>query len=440
VNATTRPVISPRLLAARLVYGVLHEGDSLSAVLANQLASVDEPRQRALAQELTFGTLRWFYRLDSVLGQLLTKPLKTKDHDLYALLLVGLYQLLVLEMPEHAAVSETVEAARGLGKDWAVGLVNGVLRNALRRRRPLLASADSDPQARWSHPYWWIDRLQEDWPEQWQDILQADNQRPPMILRVNRQQGNRVSYLARLQAAGIEAEALPFPDTAIGLIKPVAVESLPDFFSGAVSVQDAAAQLSAPLLLLEDGQRVLDACAAPGGKTGHILEYASGLAELVAIDRDAGRLEKVADNLRRLQLDATCLAVDAGEPGSWWDGRLFDRILLDAPCSASGVVRRHPDIKILRRPGDLPALIEQQNRLLEGLWSSLASGGILLYVTCSVFKRENSELVQAFLGRHRDARELPLDAEWGWRQAVGRQLLPGEHGMDGFYFARLIKA
>lgn len=390
---------------------------------------------------MSFGTLRWFYRLDSILRQLLTKPLKTRDRDLYALLLVGLYQLLVLEMPAHAAVSETVEAVRGFNKKWASGLVNGVLRNALRRHQSLLAAADGDLQSHWSHPQWWIMRLQQDWPEQWQEILQANNQRPPMVLRVNRRQVDRAGYLLRLAAAGIEARALPFPDTAIVLNKPVAVDSLPDFRSGAVSVQDAAAQLSAPLLMLQDGQRVLDACAAPGGKTGHILESVAGLAELVAIDKDAGRLEKINENLRRLMLgDATCLVADAGDPASWWDGRPFERILLDAPCSASGVVRRHPDIRILRRSDDLPALGEQQSRLLEALWPLLVSGGILLYVTCSVFKRENSDVVQAFLGRHSDARELPFDAEWGRSQAVGRQLLPGDHGMDGFYFARLVKA
>jgi 16S rRNA (cytosine967-C5)-methyltransferase len=440
VSATRSPVVNPRFLAARLVDGVLRHGESLSAVLASQLASLDDPRERGLAQELSFGTLRWFYRLDSVLGQLLTKPLKTKDRDLYALMLVGLYQLLVLEMPSHAAVSETVEAVRGFGKGWAAGLVNGVLRNALRRRQSLLAAADSEPQSRWSHPQWWITYLQQDWPEHWQDILQANNQRPPMVLRVNRRQGDRAHYLARLEDAGIEARALPFPDTAIALATPVAVDSLPDFHAGAVSVQDVAAQLSAPLLMLQDGQRVLDACAAPGGKTGHILESAADLAELVAIDKDAGRLQKIAENLRRLQLGAQSLAADAGDPASWWDGRLFDRILLDAPCSASGVARRHPDIKVLRRADDLLALSDQQNRLLEALWPLLVSGGILLYVTCSVFKRENSDLVRAFLDRHKDAQELPLDAAWGREQAVGRQLLPGEHGMDGFYFARLVKA
>lgn len=439
MNGTPGSSANPRLLAARLVHCVIHQGDSLSAVLAKQLAGLADPRQRALAQELSFGTLRWYYRLDRALAQLLARPLKSRDRDLYAVLLVGLYQILVLEMPDHAAVSETVEAARGLGKDWAVGLVNGVLRNALRRREDLLAAADSDPQSRWAHPRWWIDALREDWPDQWQAILAADNQHPPMVLRVNLRQSDRSGYLARLAAAGIEAQPLPLSATALVLDQPVAVETLPGFQDGAVSVQDGAAQLSAPLLMLQDGQRILDACAAPGGKTGHILESLTGPAEVIAVDRDAGRLEKVTGNLQRLKVEASCLAADAGEPSSWWDRRPFDRILLDAPCSASGVVRRHPDIKILRRPDDLPALNRQQDRLLEALWPLLVTGGILLYVTCSVFKRENSDIVQAFLGRHSDARELALDAEWGCGQTAGRQVLPGEGGMDGFYFARLVK-
>jgi 16S rRNA (cytosine967-C5)-methyltransferase len=439
MTVTPKPVNNPRLVAARLVHGVVQKGVSLSNLLAAELAVLDDPRQRALAQELAFGTLRWYQRLDAVLGKLLAKPLKHKDSDLHALLLVGLYQLLVLDLPAHAAVSETVEAVRLIGKDWASGLVNGVLRNALRRRPSLLEAADADPRSRWSHPDWWIRRVQQDWPERWQEILEADNQRPPMVLRVNRRQADRDSYLARLQAAGIEARPLPFGETAIELVQPVAVDRLPGFREGAVSVQDAAAQLSAPLLAMEDGQRVLDACAAPGGKTGHILEFNARLAGVIALDSDAGRLEKVTDNLQRLRLSADCVCADAGDPHSWWDGRLFDRILLDAPCSASGVVRRHPDIKILRRADDLAALRDQQQRLLDALWPLLAGGGILLYVTCSVFRRENADVVQGFLDRHNDARDLGLDVQWGQAERVGRQLLPGEHGMDGFYFARLIK-
>lgn len=430
---------SPRLLAARLVHAVL-QGESLNRLLAAHLDELDDPRQRALAQELTFGTLRWYFRLNAVLAQLLARPLKARDRDVHALLLVGLYQLLQLDMPAHAAVSESVEAVRALGKDWAAGLLNGVLRNALRRRQALLEAADVEPVARWSHPRWWLQRVQQDWPGDWQAVLAANKQRPPMTLRINLRHGSRDAYLARLEAQGMEARSLPGSRTAVELVDPVAVDKLPGFDSGDVSVQDGAAQLCAPLLALADGQRVLDACAAPGGKTGHILESRPALAEVVAVDSDPRRLQKVNDNLKRLQLTATCLCADAGDPQAWWDGRQFERILLDAPCSASGVLRRHPDIGILRREEDLPELAQQQRRLLEALWPLLTSGGILLYVTCSVFKQENSAVVRGFLDRHADARLLPLEVEWGRPLEGGRQMLPGEHGMDGFYFARLIKA
>jgi len=422
------------------VHRVLDQGQSLGSLLGPQLAALDDPRQRALAQELVFGTLRWSYRLEALLAQLLVKPLKKKDRDLHALLLVGLYQLLILEIPAHAAVSETVEVARQLGKNWAAGMVNGVLRNAQRRSSALVKIVEATAAARWSHPGWWIERLQQDWPHNWQQILEAGNQRPPMVLRVNLLKVERDDYLQQLRSAGIEAQPLPFPGSAIRLDEPVAVESLPGFRDGLVSVQDGAAQMCAPLLDLRAGQRVLDACAAPGGKTGHILETAPQLERLLAIDIEEHRLQKVRGNLQRLQLDADLAAVDAGDPRSWWDGKPFDRILLDAPCSASGIVRRHPDIKLLRRLADVSSLSQQQQRLLEALWPLLASGGMLLYVSCSVFRQENSDNLRGFLDRHADASELPLQADWGKVQPVGRQLLPGEHDMDGFYFACLTKA
>jgi len=429
----------PRKIAALLVHRVLDQGESLGSLLGPRLATLDDPRQRALTQELVYGTLRWSYRLEALLARLLQKPLKKKDRDLHALLLIGLYQLLILEIPAHAAVSETVEVARQLGKNWAAGMVNGVLRSAQRQSSELLKSVEGTAAARWSHPDWWIERLRQDWPDSWQQILEAGNQRPPMVLRVNGLQVKREDYLQQLRAAGIEAQPLPFPESAIRLEAPVAVDNLPGFREGRVSVQDGAAQLCASLLDLQAGQRVLDACAAPGGKTGHILEVAPHLEHLLAIDIDEHRLQKVRENLQRLQLDAGLLAADAGDPQSWWDGKPFDRILLDAPCSASGVVRRHPDIKLLRRPADVGSLSQRQQHLLEALWPLLAPGGMLLYVSCSVFVEENSDNLRVFLDQHADASELPLQAEWGKVLPVGRQLLPGEHGMDGFYFACLIK-
>ncbi len=438
MSGAAATVRQPRELATRLVYRVLEQGESLSAILAAQLAGLDDPRQRAFARELVLGTLRWRQRLEFVLARLLQKPLRNKDRDLHALLLVGLYQVLMLDTADHAAVSESVALARRSGKRWAAGLVNGVLRNALRQADALLEAADAQPVSRWSCPDWWIRRLQADWPDHWQQILQAGNRRAPMVLRVNARQVSRDDYLAELDREGIGARPHPAAVSAIELDAPVPVEALPGFAQGRVSVQDAGAQLAAVQLAPVAGQRVLDACAAPGGKTGHILELERDVS-LLALDDSAARLARVEDNLRRIGLNAECRCADAGRPEDWWDGQPFQRILLDAPCSASGVLRRHPDIKQLRREQDVPRLREQQQRLLNALWPLLAPGGILLYVTCSVFRDENAGAVETFLARHPDAAELPLEGEPGRRQPVGRQLLPGEQGMDGFYYARLIK-
>lgn len=439
-TAGTQTAALPRLTAARLVHAVVDDKASLSTLLAPHLDAIDDPRQRALAQELAFGSLRWYFRLQAVAAQLLSKPLKKKDRDIEALIIVGLYQLLVLDTAPHAAVSETVQAVQSMGKKWAAGLINGVLRNAIRRRENLLAVADQQPAGRWAHPNWWVDRLQRDWPNDWQMILDANNQRPPMTLRVNALQGSTDDYLQRLNQADIKAEIMPLTGSAIRLHKPMPVATLPGFHQGAVSVQDAAAQLAVDLLELQPGQRVLDACAAPGGKTGHLLEAGVKSDKLVAIDSQPVRMEKVIDNLLRLQLNAELLVDDAGATDRWWDGQRFDRILLDAPCSASGVVRRHPDIKLLRCDNDIAALAQEQQRLLNALWPLLASGGMLLYVTCSVFRQENSDSVQQFLRDTSDASEIMPVVDWGHTLAAGRQLLPGEQGTDGFYYARLIKA
>ncbi len=438
MNARTARSHQPRELATRLVFQVLEQGESLSGTLTTEMTGFEDPRQRAFTRELVLGTLRWRERLEFVLGKLLKKPLRKKDRDLHALLLVGLYQVLMLDTADHAAVSETVDLARHSGKHWAAGMVNGVLRNALRQSDSLLAAADTVPAARWSSPDWWIQQVQQDWPDHWQLILEGSNQRAPMVLRVNRQQSSREDFLERLLDEGIGAQVHSLADSAIELDSPVPVDGLPDFRNGAVSVQDAAAQLAAPLLMLEPGQRVLDACAAPGGKTGHILEIEPDVA-LLAIDNSPLRLERVEDNLRRLKLKAETVCADVGASKDWWDGKPFDRILLDAPCSASGVVRRHPDIRQLRRASDLPQLSAQQLHLLNALWPLLAPGAILLYATCSVFRCENADVIEAFMVEHDDATELLLDVEWGLKQSVGRQLLPGEQGMDGFYYARLIK-
>ncbi len=427
-----------RSAAAKVIHQVLAEGRSLAAVLPPALAGVP-PAERGLAQELCYGTLRWAPRLEALAGLLLDKPLRARDGDVHALLLAGLYQLLYLNVPPHAAVSLTVEATARLHKEWARGLLNGVLRRLTREQEELLAVVDAAEAAALAHPAWLLARFQQDWPDHWQAIAAANNERPPMTLRVNRLRGSREQYLERLQQAGLAASPALHATDAITLETPVVVERLPGFADGDVSVQDTAAQLAAGLLQLAPGQRVLDACAAPGGKTGHILETCPELA-LLALDSEAERLTRVEENLTRLGLTAELCTGDAGDPATWWDGRPFDRILLDAPCSGSGVIRRHPDIKALRRPEDITTLAAQQARLLRALWPLLAPGGILVYATCSILTAENAGQVTAFLHDEAQARELPLATAWGQAVAAGRQILPGENGMDGFYYAALGKA
>jgi 16S rRNA (cytosine967-C5)-methyltransferase len=355
------------------------------------------------------------------------------------LLVSGLYQLLYMRTPAYAAVSASVALAPDMGKPWAAKLINAVLRNFERQRGTLLAGIEHKPELIYSHPDWLLQRLQQDWPQHWQNIAEADNGHPPQSLRVNLARVARSDYLQQLRDAGFAAEPARYIASAITLAQPVSVNQLPGFGQGLVSVQDAAAQLAAPLLDLQPGQQVLDACAAPGGKSCHILEQMHQIS-LLALDNDAVRLDKLRQNLQRLQLSATVMTGDAGQPQQWWDGRRFDRILLDAPCSASGVIRRHPDIKLLRRNSDIDQFAGYQARLLERLWPLLQPGGKLLYATCSVFRQENSDIVQRFMEAHRDAREHCLEhSGWGHPCAHGRQILPGEAGMDGFYYACLVK-
>ena len=326
-----------------------------------------------------------------------------------------------------------------LKKSSLKGLLNAVLRRAQREHEALLAELDRDPVLHTAHPRWLQKRLKADWPEQWQAICAANNQHPPLLLRVNRRQGSREQYLAELQAAGIAAEPCAFSRDGIRLPEACDVKTLPGFMEGRVSVQDEAAQLAADLLDLAPGQRVLDACAAPGGKTCHLLEAEPGLSHVTAIDLEQSRLARVRDNLDRLGLDAELIAADGRETKVWWDGKPFQRILLDAPCSATGVIRRHPDIKLTRQEADIAALAQLQGELLDALWPTLEVGGILLYATCSVLPQENSDNIGAFLARTPGARELDITGPFGLKQAHGRQLLPQDGGHDGFYYAKLIK-
>jgi 16S rRNA (cytosine967-C5)-methyltransferase len=430
--------MNPRLAAAKALAAVLNGKASLNSSLPTQMDKVED-RDRGFTQDLAFGTARWQPRLSALAAKLLQKPFKAADADVEALLLVGLYQLLYTRVPAHAAIGETVGCADKLKKPWAKALLNAVLRRAQRESEALLAELEHDPVVRTAHPRWLQKSLKAFWPEQWEAICAANNAHPPMILRVNRRHHSRDAYLRLLADAGIVATPCVYSPDGIILDTAADVRSLPGFAEGWISVQDEAAQLAADLLDLAPGQRVLDACCAPGGKTCHILEVEPALAGVVAVDLEAKRLVRVRENLARLGLSAELIAADGRDTATWWDGKPFQRILLDAPCSATGVIRRHPDIKLTRQPDDIAALAVLQGELLEALWITLEVGGILLYATCSTLPTENTEVIAAFLARTPGARELDLATAAGIKQPHGRQLLAQEGGHDGFYYAKLIK-
>lgn len=430
--------MNPRLAATKALTPVLQGKASLASSLPNLLAQVDE-QNKGLTQELTLGTARWQPRLEILLNKLLEKPLKSADKDIEALLYIGLYQLLYMRIPAHASINETVSCVNNLKKTWAKGLVNAVLRRAQRESTQIFADLDKDPVIHTAHPRWLQKRLKNDWPEHWQAICEANNIHAPMTLRVNKHYTDRDHYLELLNQKNIKAASCLFSPEAIQLLEPCAVELLPFFAEGWVSVQDEAAQLAAHLLDLQPKQRILDACCAPGGKTCHILELQPDLLKVTAIDSEPKRLERVQENLQRLNLQAELKVADGRRIEDWWDSKPFDRILLDAPCSATGVIRRHPDIKLTRRVEDITPLAQLQQELLQAIWPTLAVGGILVYATCSVLSEENSDNIAQFLAKHTNARELDIAAEWGIKQTHGRQLFPQISGHDGFYYAKLMK-
>jgi 16S rRNA (cytosine967-C5)-methyltransferase len=409
------------------------DGASLSRVMP----PVQEQSSEApLIQELVYGSLRWHFLLSGLIRLLLEKPLRNKDRDVECLLRIGLYQLREMRIPAHAVVNETVRETRTMKKPWAKGLVNGVLRRYQRDREALEQQLDTAESM--AHPQWLLQKLQDAYPEPWRDICTANNQRPPMVLRVNERRQTVDEYLQELNREGVAAKRHPVAPQALVLDKACDVFSLPGFDEGRVSVQDAAAQLAAGLLDLGPGMRILDACAAPGGKTAHILEQGES-SEVWALEKDAARIQSLTQTLSRLGLEARIVEADAGDVEAWWDGQPFDRILLDAPCSATGVIRRHPDIRIHRRPADIDRLREEQQRLLRALWPLLRPGGMLLYATCSILPEENVEQVTMFFDDRVNAREFALPLEYGLKQSYGRQILPGEQGMDGFFYAGIRK-
>lgn len=419
---------------ATSVIGRVLSGRSLDPELAAlwRRHSVLPIQQRAAIQDICFGTLRFLGRLDALLQSLLDKPLQ--DEKLRCLLRITLYQLEYTRAAPHAIVDHAVRTCEQMQMTAAKGLVNAVLRNFLRRRTQISAAVQSTDTARFSHPQWWVDKLRSQYPANFAAILEANNLRPPMTLRVNIRRISVEAYLAQLENAGIAAQELC--RGAVILNQPRPVDRIPGFAEGLVSIQDAAAQRAAHLLQVRDGMRVLDACAAPGGKAAHILELAD--VELTAVDSSASRLERVRENLSRLTLRARVVCGEAENPEDWWDSEPFERILADVPCSASGVVRRHPDIKWLRRESDIRQFADRQHRMLDKLWRLLASDGKLLYATCSVFHEENQLQIEKFLERHRDAQCLITPGADTHKQLTSGQLLPDERH-DGFFYALLAK-
>jgi len=422
-----------RALAAKCCFSVVDKGRSLADELP-VLQQKIEHKDKGLLQEICYGVLRYLPELEHLSRQLVQKPLTGKQRVGHFLILVGIYQLKYTRIPDHAAVSETVAATKQLKQFHLKAMVNGVLRNFQRQKEQVFENL---PDAvLYNHPSWFINKLKLGYPIDWQLILNANMVRPPMWLRVNNQKSDLPLYLKALEQADIEIAAIDNYSGAIKLTNPIDVNKLPNFEAGYVSIQDGAAQQAALLLECQTNDSVLDCCAAPGGKTCHILELTPNLSSMVAIDVDDNRLARVKENLTRLNLSAKTIAADAASPDDWWDGKLFDRILLDAPCSGTGVIRRHPDIKWLRKADDISKLVELQQQILKKVWLLLKPGGTLLYATCSVLPEENSEQIQHFIENTFDAELIPIAQS---TQTIGWQILPSDQDMDGFYYAKLKK-
>jgi 16S rRNA (cytosine967-C5)-methyltransferase len=434
---------SARSLAAHAVARLLREGVTLDAALKDALVAADAKLYSSV-RSLGYGAVRGYFRHEAILGKLLSTPVRSLDFLVRALLSVALYELEDERTPEYAIVDAAVQTAKATDAMRASGLINAVLRRYLRERKTVDEEIASRPATRHAAPIWLADRFRADWPVRWTQLLAASDSHAPMWLRVNSRLGTTAQYLGQLQQAGIGARAEERVPYAIMLDSPCDVHELPGFAEGLVSVQDLGAQCVAFPLKLAPHQRVLDACAAPGGKTALIAERESSLMKLVAVDIDPHRLSRVRENLSRENLTAEVLAADATAPAKWWDGALFDRILLDAPCSGLGVIRRHPDIRLRKSPSDIDKLPALQGRLLKATWDLLAPGGRLVYVTCTVTRSENRDVIAAFLKSHPGASIVPSEGWEGWpgfgeADEFGRQILPGEAGADGFYYAALTK-
>lgn len=431
-----------RVAANKILNQVLSQHCSLTDAFSEYIPNNVDPRDIGFVKECCFGVLRWFHQLSSIKSLLLNSPLKKKDGDIDSLILLGLFQLLYTKVPDHAAVSETVSVCKDLKKEWATRLVNKCLRRFIKEKEALLLSLKESEEAYLSHPVWFIKRVKEAWPNHWESILVSNNQKPPLWLRVNCQKTSQTDYLALLKQNDIEAVASNDVPSGILLQKAISTQHIPQFKEGLSSVQDIAGQFAANLLDLKKGQRVLDACAAPGSKTCHILELQPELSKLVIVDKSAKRFPMVKENIMRLGLDyrnTQLILADVTHTKQWWDGSEFDRILLDVPCSAMGIIRRHPDIKVLRQSDDIDHISQVQMQMLIALWRLLKKKGKLLYSTCSILPEENEQIVSSFLAHNDDVKIEKIDLPIGQKQKYGVQLFPEERGSDGFYYALLRK-
>ena len=431
--------MSARSITVQLLQQVIEQKKNLSNLFNNEHILKQAGNEKALVQEMSYGSMRWYIQLVAILDQLIDKPIKPKDSELKYLLIIGLYQLIHMRIAPHAAVSKTVEACSELNKTWAKAFVNAILRRYLRDADKIETSLTDDIKIKNAHPDWLVEQLKQDWPEHWAGIVNANNERPPMYLRVNSIQYSRDEYLEKLKSCDIEASTTAYSEQGILLKSAQDISALPEFDKGAVSVQDLAAQLAINLLDLHSGHNVLDACAAPGGKCAHILETNPDINKLTAIEKDDTRAKRLRATLNRLNLDATIIVDDTLNIEQWWDGKKYDRILLDTPCSATGVIRRHPDIKLLRTETDIQMINELQLALLSKLWGLLNKNGRLLYATCSILKKENQDTIQYFSDKNTDCNVVSIDADWGLDTGFGRQILTGENNMDGFFYACLEK-
>jgi 16S rRNA (cytosine967-C5)-methyltransferase len=431
--------MSSRLIATQIISQVFENKFTLTYALRDNKSFKQAGNDKALIQEICYGTFRWYIQLEYILNHLLKKRIKKKDSQLKYLIVIGLYQLRFMRIPAHAVVSETVNTCKKMKMEWAKSLVNAILRRYIRDTKIFDPHINNDDSLITSHPKWFIKQLRLDWPVEWESILEANNQHPPMYLRVNQLRQSREEYLIKMEQAGILGKSAPYSEQGIIVEKPVDVGLLPGFNEGDVSVQELAAQFSVKLLDLKPGQNVLDACAAPGGKSSHILESQPSLESLTVIEKEPSRAKRLSETLIRLDLHAIIKVSDINDIENWWDNELYDRILLDAPCSATGVIRRHPDIKTLRTLKEVESISTLQLQLIETLWKTLKINGLLVYVTCSIFKQENSELIKQFISSNKDCVLKPIDADWGENTGYGKQILTGQNDMDGFFYSCLEK-